>query len=93
MSIEMVFNTDSDGLFVPKTTLMRNLETSDNGMTNTDGLDLSFEAINRGKVAVKPGDEIGSRPRRDPLRDRTSMLATMGMPLASSSVQGRSGTS
>lgn len=79
MSIEMVFNTDSDGLFVPKTTLMRNLETSDNGMTNTDGLDLSFEAINRGKVAVKPGDEIGSRPRRDPLRDRTSMLATMGI--------------
>ena len=79
MSIEMVFQTDSDGLFVPKTTLMRNLETSDNAMTNLEGLDLSFETINRGKVAVRPGDENVHRPKRDPLKQRTSMLVTMGI--------------
>ena len=33
---------------------------------------------NRAKVACKPGEAI-NRPRRDPLRDRVSMLETMNM--------------
>ena len=48
-------------------------------MTNLDGVDISFETINRGKVAVRPGDENVHRPKRDPLKQRTSMLVTMGI--------------
>ncbi|KAH8046636.1 hypothetical protein JL722_13529 [Aureococcus anophagefferens] len=78
MSVDLLFQSDSDGLFVSKETMMRQLERADDARTSLAGLDLSFDAANRAKVACKPGEAI-NRPRRDPLRDRVSMLETMNM--------------
>ena len=59
MCVDLLFSSETDGLFIDKAAMMRQLENaSRDAKTSLEGLDLTFDTINRSKVAVKPGDAI-----------------------------------